>query len=137
MCIGYEIQRRILERKYRDETTAGQLWTRGELAEADYAVGTVVTDHFEVVDRAPERILLRCGGSPKVSDVRESDGLFEIGARVKEEEGVAEFYLKSVLFQGLGKAEAGSKGPMPEWMVALHKVYAKIWMETAIWACMK
>lgn len=93
----------------------------------------MVTDHFEVIERAPGRVLMRCGDSPTVTGVREHDGLFELGARVKEDEGVAEFHLKSVFFQGRGKSEGA---PMPAPVVLLHQYYTKMWMETAIWATM-
>jgi hypothetical protein len=46
---------------------------------------------------------------------------------------VVEFGLKSVFFQGLGKADAK---PMPETIEALHRIYTKILMESAIWNCM-
>lgn len=58
-----------------------------------------------------------------------SDGLFEIGAVVKQDEGEAEFTLKSCFYQGLGKAEAAPMGPVMVW---LHQQYTKLWMETAI-----
>lgn len=130
---GYEIQRRILASRHQSPDNGNQLWTRKQLATSEYPVGTQLTDHFEVVERSPGRILTRCGGSPTDQGVRESDGLFEIGARIKKDEGVAEFYLKSIFFQGKGKsAEA-----MPAHIVLLHKGYTKLWMETAIWSCMK
>lgn len=82
-----------------------------------------------MVDKTPERIVVRCGDSPLKRDVRPSDGLFEIGATINKEEGVAEFTLKSVFYQGLGKAE---KEPMPPHIVWLHQQYTKLWMETAV-----
>lgn len=72
---------------------------------------------------------MRCGASPRVRDVRESDGLFEISAVVKQEEGVAEFRLKSCFFQGLGKAESQ---PMPPHIIWLHQQYTKLLSATAI-----
>lgn len=70
-----------------------------------------MTDHFEILEHNPDRILVRCGDSPLKTDVRESDGLFEVSARVNKDEGAAEFGLKSVFFQGLGKAD---KVPLPK-----------------------
>lgn len=52
-----------------------------------------------------------------------------MGAVIKKDEGVAEFRLKSVFYQGLGKADGE---PMPPHIVWLHKQYTKLWMETAI-----
>lgn len=73
-----------------------------------------MTDHFEILEHAHDRILVRCGDSPLKTVVRDSDGLFEVSARVNKDEGVAEFGLKSVFFQGLGKAD---KVPLPGWVV--------------------
>jgi hypothetical protein len=32
------------------------LWEKRELGSSDYEVGTKITDHFEVVDRSPEKV---------------------------------------------------------------------------------
>lgn len=72
---------------------------------------------------------MRCGASPRDKEVRASDGLFEMKAEVKPEEGVAEFQLKSCFYQGLGKAEGR---PMPPFIEFLHRQYAKLLMETAV-----
>jgi hypothetical protein len=72
---------------------------------------------------------VRCGDSPLKTGVRESDGLFEMAAKVNKEEGVAEFRLKSVFYQGLGKANGP---PMPPHIEFLHRLYTKLWMESAI-----
>ena len=127
--VGYAYQRRYLERKYRGPETSSQLWERKELAESSYPVGTQITDHFEVVSHTSDSIIVRCGDSPRIKDVRASDGLFEMKAEIKQDEGVAEFQLKSVFYQGLGKAQGK---PMP-WHVELaHRWYAKLWMESAV-----
>ncbi|EAU37806.1 conserved hypothetical protein [Aspergillus terreus NIH2624] len=126
---GYAFQRAYLARKYQGPDTAAQLWSRDELRASSYDVGTLITDHFEVVEKTADRIVVRCGDSPRKQGVRESDGLFEMSAVVKPDEGVAEFGLKSCFFQGLGKAEAP---PMPPHIVWLHKQYTKLWAETAI-----
>lgn len=67
-------------------------------------------------------------------EVRDSDGLFEMGAEVKREEGVVEFRLKSVFFKGTGHVEGGlqGKGPMPAHVEWAHRLYTKVWMETAL-----
>lgn len=61
--------------------------------------------------------------------MRASDGLFEMGVTIDKEEGVAEFRLKSVFYQGLGKAEGK---PMPAHVEFAHRLYTKLWMETAL-----
>ncbi|KAI2790617.1 hypothetical protein POX_d06138 [Penicillium oxalicum] len=127
--MGYIPQRAILANKYQGPETAHQLWERKELLSNSYEVGTQMTDHFEIVDKTDEKILVRCGASPREQGVRPSDGLFEIGAVIDEEKEEAEFTLKSCFFQGLGKAESAPAGPMMVW---LHQQYTKLWMETAI-----
>jgi hypothetical protein len=126
---GYAYQRQYLEKKYRDANTEHQLWDTKALKESEYPVGTQITDHFEVLTKTPESIIVRCGDSPRKTEVRPSDGLFEMKAEIKRDEGVAEFQLKSVFYQGLGKATGN---PMPAHIEFLHRLYTKLWMETAI-----
>jgi len=128
---GYAYQRSYLAKKYEGPTTAHQLWKVPDLLSSDYPVGTQITDHFEVVEHTDNSIVVRCGDSPMKNEVRDSDGLFEMSAKINKEEGVAEFGLKSVFYKGLGKAE-GTHGPMPSHVEFLHRQYTKLWMETAI-----
>lgn len=131
--LGYAYQRRYLEKKYRGPSTATDLWDRKELKTATYDVGTRITDHFEVVSKTPNSIIVRCGDSPRKMEVRESDGLFEMTAEVKEKEGVAEFGLKSVFYNGMAEAaKEGAPGPMSPWMQWAHAQYDKLWMETSL-----
>jgi hypothetical protein len=127
---GYAYQRRYLEKKYRNSTTtAHQLWSTPELLSSSYDVGTQITDHFEVVSKTPSSIIVRCGDSPLKTGVRDSDGLFEMGVKINREEGVAEFRLKSVFYKGLGTATAP---PMPSHVEFAHRLYTKLWMESAV-----
>ncbi|KAI9041084.1 uncharacterized protein KD926_007354 [Aspergillus affinis] len=126
---GYAYQRSHHERNAPKEETKNHLWTPEQLRSSTYDVGTLITDHFEVLEKTPERIVVRCGDTPRTQGVRPSDGLFEMSAVVKPDEGVAEFGLKSLFFQGLGKAEGQ---PMPAHILWLHKQYTKLWMETAL-----
>lgn len=135
---GYAYQRRYLERKYRGPETDSQLWDRTALQASTYPVGTVITDHFEVLAKTPTSITVRCGDTPRKMEVRESDGLFEMTAEVKKEEGVVEFGLKSVFFNGVAQPdEVGPEGPMSSWMQWAHQHYDRILMETAIGECMR
>ncbi|KAJ5991585.1 hypothetical protein N7499_004001 [Penicillium canescens] len=127
--MGYIPQRAYLDQKYRGPETADHLWKRSDLLSSNYEVGTLITDHFEVVEKTEDRITVRCGASPRIRDVRPSDGLFEIGAVVKQEQGVAEFSLKSCFYQGLGKAEAA---PMDDKVAWAHRQYTKLLLETAV-----
>jgi hypothetical protein len=127
---GYAYQRSYLDKKYKNTTTTGhQLWSRQELQSSTYDVGTEITDHFQVVSKTPEAIVVRCGDSPLKTGVRDSDGLFEMGVSVNKDEGVAEFRLKSVFFKGQGTTTAG---PMPAHVEFAHRLYTKLWMETAV-----
>jgi hypothetical protein len=63
------------------------------------------------------------------TEVRDSDGLFEMGVSVNKEEGVAEFRLKSIFYKGLGTADTP---PMPSHVEFAHRLYTKLWMETAV-----
>jgi hypothetical protein len=92
-------------------------------------VGTLITDHFEVVSKTPESIVVRCGDSPRIRDVRDSDGLFEMSAVVKRDQGVVEFGLKSVFYKGLGLAAAP---PMPSHIEFLHQLYTRLLLQSAI-----
>lgn len=128
--LGYAYQRSYLSKKYQnDTTTAHQLWSRAELRSSTYEVGTQITDHFEVISKTRDSIIVRCGDSPLKTGVRDSDGLFEMSVRVDKEEGVAEFRLKSVFYKGLGTATGK---PMPEHVEFAHRLYTKLWMETAV-----
>lgn len=131
---GYAYQRRYLSQKYRsDPATSTQLWDRSELKTSTYEPGTQITDHFEVVSKTPSSIIVRCGDSPRNMGVRESDGLFEMLAEVKEGEGVVEFGLKSVFYNGLAPvSKEGEMGPMGPWTQWAHAQYDKVLMETAL-----
>ncbi|KAI6791223.1 hypothetical protein KC363_g2944 [Hortaea werneckii] len=135
--LGYAYQRRYLEKKYRGPETATDLWERKDLKEAEYPLGTRITDHFEVVSKTPTSIIVRCGDSPRKMDVRDSDGLFEMMAEIKEKEGVAEFGLKSVFYNGLAQPDQvkgweGAEPPMGPWIQWLHAQYDKLLMETSL-----
>jgi len=97
-------------------------------------VGTQITDHFEVVSKTPESIMVRCGDSPRILEPRASDGLFEMVAEIKKDEGVAQFKLKSVFYNGLGERDetGNGQGPMPWHVQWLHAQYGKVMMETSL-----
>ncbi|KAF2226655.1 hypothetical protein BDZ85DRAFT_230194 [Elsinoe ampelina] len=130
---GYAYQRRYLERKYRDQTPT-QLWDTKDLAASTYEVGTYITDHFEVLSKTPESVIVRCGDSPRVQEPRASDGLFEMVAIPDKENGEVEFQLKSVFFNADAKKEGS---PMPKHVEILHRWYTKVWMESAVRSLLK
>ncbi|PNP51026.1 hypothetical protein THARTR1_08254 [Trichoderma harzianum] len=127
----YAIQRQYLHRKWYGPETSSQLWTRDQLAASTYEVGTTVTDHFEVVDRTPNEILVRAGGSPREQGGRPADGLFAIGAVVDHDAQVARLTLKSCLFSSHRKIE-GDKGPMPAPVELLHQWYSRVLLVSAV-----
>jgi hypothetical protein len=133
---GYRFQRAYLARKYQGPATAAQLWTVDQLATSSYNRGDVLTDHFEVVDKSPNEITVRCGDTPRNSGPRDSDGLFIIGARIDRERREAVLTLKSCLFISSRKVE-GIAGPMPIWMEQLHQWYARLWLATGSWKVMR
>lgn len=54
---AYRVQRRYLERKYRAlEGREKQLWDVKDLERSDYEVGTVITDHFEVLEHSDDKV---------------------------------------------------------------------------------
>jgi hypothetical protein len=100
-----------------------------ELARSDYEVGTKLNDHFEVVERTPTEIVVRCGDTPRNPGPRPSDGLFVISAEIDEKRGEAVLGLKSCFFNGATKMP-GPRGPMPPLTEHLHRWYARLWMVT-------
>ncbi|KAL1837188.1 hypothetical protein VTK73DRAFT_4769 [Phialemonium thermophilum] len=131
-AMGYAFQRAYLARKYKGPATANQLWTKKQLSESTYEPGTQITDHFEVVDKTPTEITVRCGDSPRRPEPRNSDGLFVMSAKVDREQGVVELGVKSCFFNSLTRQE-GIAGPMPPWMENLHAWYSRLLLATASW----
>lgn len=129
---GYRIQRALLARKYLGPETSSQLWTVPQLEQSTYEVGTVITDHFEVVDKTPTEIAVRCGDTPRNPAPRDSDGLFIISAEIDRERGEAVLGLKSCFFVSSRKIE-GIQGPMPGPIEVLHTWYSRVMAETASW----
>lgn len=132
MMLGYRFQRAYLARKYHGPATSAQLWTVDQLSGSTYEPGTQLTDHFEVVEKTPSEIVVRCGDTPRNPDPRDSDGLFVISAVVDRERGEAVLGLKSCFFNSSRKVEA-IQGPMPGWMELAHRWYSRLWIETGSW----
>jgi hypothetical protein len=65
--VAYRVQRRYLERKYRAlPGREDHLWDVKQLEKSEYPVGTKITDHFEVVEHTPEKVLASCFPAPVV-----------------------------------------------------------------------
>ncbi|KAF2123513.1 hypothetical protein P153DRAFT_371575 [Dothidotthia symphoricarpi CBS 119687] len=128
--VAYRVQRRYLERKYRAlEGRGGQLWDVKELEKSDYKVGTVVTDHFEVLEHTDEKVVVRCGDSPLKQDRRPGDGLFSMEVTKDDEAQLATFHLKSVFVNTT--PEGKDTEPLPWNFQFAHRWYTKLWMESA------
>lgn len=133
--LAYGIQRWYLTRKYFGSETQNQLWDASAIKSSPHDVGTVITDHFEIAEKKfdpaskTSEIIIRCGDSPRVQEVREHDGFFVATAKVDEEKQELVLSLKSAFFQGLGKAEVGVE-PMPSWIKMLHIGYALALLES-------
>jgi hypothetical protein len=55
--VGFRVQRRILERKYRAlEGREDHLWDVKDLEKSSYQVGTKIVDHFEVVEHTDDKV---------------------------------------------------------------------------------
>lgn len=126
---GFEAQRYLLRRSNYNTKTAHNLWTQPELSSSTYPTGTEMVDHFEIISKTPDSIIVRCGGSPLDKNVRASDGLFELKADVDEDEKVARFEMKSVFFSGSKKSDVHM---VPGHIVYGHRLYTKLLMETAV-----
>ncbi|KAK4178558.1 hypothetical protein QBC36DRAFT_288413 [Triangularia setosa] len=129
---GYRFQRAYLARKYQGPATVSQLWTADQLSKSTYEPGTQLTDHFEVVEKTPTEIVVRCGDTPRNTGPRDSDGLFVISASVDKARGEVVLGLKSCFFNGNSRVE-GIQGPMPGWMEELHRWYSRLWLVTGSW----
>lgn len=107
-----------------------------QLEQSTYEVGTQITDHFEVVDKTPTQITVRCGDTPRNQAPRDSDGLFIISATIDRDRQEAVLALKSCFFVSARRIE-GIQGPMPYWMEVLHTWYSRLWLETGSWRVMR
>ncbi|KAF2205366.1 hypothetical protein GQ43DRAFT_407586 [Delitschia confertaspora ATCC 74209] len=134
--VGFALQRRYLERKYRAlEGRDKMLWDKEELGKSEYEVGTKIVDHFEVVDRSDDRVVVRCGDSPLNTAQRPGDGLFSMEVTEDEEAQTATFHLKSVFVDTT--PEGKNAQPLPWHFQFLHRAYTKLLMETAVRKLMK
>lgn len=128
---AYEFQRRYLARKYHNPSTSTDrdLWSKEQLSASTYEPGTIITDHFEVLEKTATSITVRCGDTPRNPGPRDSDGLFTFSAVVDKQRNEVEFGLKSVFFPSSRKLEGdAAKPPMSPWMDDLHTWYSRFWL---------
>lgn len=140
------------------------MWDQKDLLESDYPVGTKIVDHFEVVERTPDKVqnskhpikkpintlrpklnknsyynvhrnvdsrvyqvVLRCGDSPDVQEIRETDGVFIL--EVTKDKDEATFHMKSIFFTGLPNQP---DIVFPWYIKRAHMEYDKLFMETSV-----
>ncbi|KAI0031923.1 hypothetical protein K488DRAFT_78797 [Vararia minispora EC-137] len=131
---GFEMQKNRLASQGRMlEGRDAHLWGKDELAGSEYPVGTRIADHFEVVERTPNKVVVRCGDTPHKEGPRPSDGLFSM--EVHKEDGYATFAMKSIFFNST--PEGSTPAQLPWWFPFAHREYAKLWMETSVRRLMK
>lgn len=122
---GFAYQRSYLDKKYRYlDGRQDHLWDKGDLLKSDYALGTKITDHFEVVDRSDKRVVVRCGGSPMDQGLRPGDGIFSMEVDTDPAKEEVMFHLKSVFFNSTPE---GGRAKLPWWFDFAHKQYTKLW----------
>ncbi|KAL2867707.1 uncharacterized protein BJX67DRAFT_76780 [Aspergillus lucknowensis] len=134
---GYAIQRNILTYLWRSTSTQeSSLWDKQQLLDNSYEEGTVITDHFVVLSKSPRAIVLRGGGSPGTLNrpgPREIDSISEITVDIHREQGVAEFRLKNIFFNGVERKEKLFPAPV-EW---LHLQYCRLLVEGGVSVCVQ
>lgn len=81
------------------------------------------------------QVVVRCGDSPLNADHRPNDGLFSMEVTTDEKEQTATFHLKSVFVNTT--PEGKDAQPLPWRFQFAHRLYTKLWMETAVRNCMK
>ncbi|GFF60216.1 hypothetical protein IFM51744_10223 [Aspergillus udagawae] len=132
---GYAIQRNILARLGRDDSNKDlMLWDKKELLNSTYGEGTNVTNHFVVVGKTPRSIVLWGAHSPSENPgvPRDMENLAEITTDIDMDQGVAEFRLKNIFYNGV---ERTSKDLFPPPIVWLHFQYCKLLVEAGVSHC--
>ncbi|KAI1139107.1 hypothetical protein F5Y05DRAFT_339036 [Hypoxylon sp. FL0543] len=126
---AYTPQRLLMKLANKGPKTENQLFDRDQLASSEYKLGTRFSDHFEVIERTRNSIMVRAGGSPLEPGPRELDGLFIIGAKVDKEAGTVEVGLKTAFFNSEEPIPDGKK-PAPFVAELLHRFYARAMVDS-------
>ncbi|XP_753247.2 uncharacterized protein AFUA_5G14100 [Aspergillus fumigatus Af293] len=96
--------------------------------------GTNVTNHFVVVGKTPRSVVLWGAHSPSENPgvPRDMENLAEITTDIDIDEGMAEFRLKNIFYNG---KERTSKDLFPPPIVWLHFQYCKLLVEAGVSHC--
>ncbi|KAH1328001.1 hypothetical protein KXW89_006013 [Aspergillus fumigatus] len=140
---GYAIQRNILAQLGRNDSNKDSImWDRKQLLNSTYeegrtptkVLGTNVTNHFVVVGKTPRSVVLWGAHSPSENPgvPRDMENLAEITTDIDIDEGMAEFRLKNIFYNG---KERTSKDLFPPPIVWLHFQYCKLLVEAGVSHC--
>ncbi|KAF4233505.1 hypothetical protein CNMCM6805_009162 [Aspergillus fumigatiaffinis] len=132
---GYAIQRNILARLGRnDSNKVSMLRDKKQLLNSTYEEGTNITNHFVVVGKTPRSVVLWGAHSPSENPgvPRDMENLAEITTDIYRDEGMAEFRLKNIFYNG---KERTSKDLFPPPIVWLHFQYCKLLVEAGVSHC--
>ncbi|KAH2017759.1 hypothetical protein KXV45_004716 [Aspergillus fumigatus] len=139
----YAIQRNILAQLGRNDSNKDSImWDRKQLLNSTYeegrtptkVLGTNVTNHFVVVGKTPRSVVLWGAHSPSENPgvPRDMENLAEITTDIDIDEGMAEFRLKNIFYNG---KERTSKDLFPPPIVWLHFQYCKLLVEAGVSHC--
>ncbi|KAI0838419.1 hypothetical protein F5Y06DRAFT_46062 [Hypoxylon sp. FL0890] len=126
---AYTPQRILMKLANKGPKTENQLFDRDQLASSKYELGTRFSDHFEVVERTKNSIMVRAGGSPLEPGPRELDGLIVISAKVNKEIGTVEVGLKTTFFNS-DEPIRDERKPAPFVAELLHRFYARAMVDS-------
>ncbi|KAK7984720.1 hypothetical protein PG988_002342 [Apiospora saccharicola] len=121
---AFEPQRWLFTKIYRTPENSHLRFSRREIAECTFELGTEFIDQFEVVERSRHAITVREGGSPRDLGPRVVDGLITTTAKIDREAGELELTLSTRFFKGGEKVTDGSM-PVPYLIERLHYLYAR------------
>ncbi|KAH6693796.1 hypothetical protein F5X68DRAFT_258640 [Plectosphaerella plurivora] len=135
-CGGYEIQRNLMHLT-KHESSSNDLWTSDEIRNSKFEPGTVITNHFIVLEKTPTALTFRGCLGPRQTPMapQDLDNLFELSAVVNEEKKVVEFRLKCITFDGTDLM--AREDPFGGFPGLLHRQYAKLLVEAAAGNCTK
>lgn len=121
---AFEPQRWLFAKIFRTPENSHLKFSRREIAESTFEIGTEFIDQFQVVEWSKNEITMREGGSPRDTTPREVDGLITTTARIDREAGELELTLSTRFFKGRENVTDGSM-PVPYLIERLHYLYAR------------
>lgn len=101
------------------------------------SAGTVITNHFLVLEKTPSRLIFRGCLGPRQSPPtpQELDNFFELCTTLDEERQLVEFRLKCITFDGTDLTSR--EDPYGGFPGMLHRQYAKLLVESAVGNCVR